>query len=290
MLVALFTREGMVMKIGLFGLGIIGSIWAENLRRDGHDVSGWNRTPSRLPFFTSDACAAAKDAEIIFIVVADPPAVQNVLDQILPVLHAGQVVIQSSTISPKASHDFAKQVERTGAAFLEVPFTGSKPAAEQRKMVFYVGDDGNVLAKVRPVLERLSSSILQIGQVGSASALKLAMNLNIALVAQGLSESLTFARAAGISDDKYFEALRLNASNSGVAELKEPKLRTNDFSPQFSLKHMAKDLRLALEAAGDLKLPHAQNVMRIYEEGLKRGWGDEDFTVLLRLLEQVDTK
>ena len=148
------------MKISLFGLGIIGSIWAENLHLDGHDVSGWNRTPKRFPFFTSDIRAAAKDAEIIFIVVADPPAVQNVLDQILPVLHAGQVVIQSSTISPKASRDFAEQVGRTGAAFLEVPFTGSKPAAEQRKIVFYVGGDEKVLAKVRPVLERLSSSIL----------------------------------------------------------------------------------------------------------------------------------
>jgi 3-hydroxyisobutyrate dehydrogenase-like beta-hydroxyacid dehydrogenase len=144
-----------------------------------------------------------------------------------------------------------------------------------------------VLAKVRPVLERLSSAILHIGPIGSASALKLAMNVNIALIAQGLSESLTFARAAGISDDKYFEALKINASNSGLAALKEPKLRGNDFSPQFSLKHMAKDLRLALETACDMKLPQTQNVMRIYEEGLQRGWADEDFTVLMRLLEQA---
>jgi 3-hydroxyisobutyrate dehydrogenase-like beta-hydroxyacid dehydrogenase len=275
------------MKISVFGLGIIGSIWADNLHRDGHDVCGWNRTRKDLPFFTSDACAAAKDAEIIIIVVADPPAVQNVLDQILPVLHAGQVVIQSSTISPRASRDFAEQVQRTGAAFLEVPFTGSKPAAEQRKLVFYIGGDEKVLAKVRPVLERLSSTIMHIGPIGSASALKLAMNVNIALVAQGLSESLTFARAAGISDDTYFAALKLNVSNSGLAALKETKLRTNDFSPQFSLKHMAKDLRLALETARDMKLPQSQNVMRIYEEGLKCGWGDEDFTVLMRLLKQV---
>jgi 3-hydroxyisobutyrate dehydrogenase-like beta-hydroxyacid dehydrogenase len=273
----------------VFGLGIIGSIWGENLRQDGHDVRGWNRTPKPLPWYVARASEVAKDAEIIFIVVADPPAVQNVLDQIRPVLHAGQVVIQSSTISPKATCDFANQVQRTGAAFLEVPFTGSKPAAEQRKTVFYIGGDEKVLKKVRPVLERLASSILHIGSFGSASALKLAMNVNIALVAQGLSESLTFARAAGISDDKYFEALKLNASNSGLAALKEPKLRSRDFSPQFSLKHMAKDLRFALETARDLKLPQTQNVMRIYEEGLKRGWAEEDFTVLMRLLEQAKT-
>jgi 3-hydroxyisobutyrate dehydrogenase-like beta-hydroxyacid dehydrogenase len=278
------------MKIGVFGLGIIGSIWAENLHHDGHEVRGWNRTPRHLPFFTHDARAAAKEAEIIFIVVADPPAVQNVLDQILPVLHAGQVLIQSSTVSPKATRDFARQVNATGAAFLEAPFTGSKPAAEQRKTVFYVSGEEKLLERVRPVLERLASIILHVGPIGSASALKLAMNVNIALIAQGLCESLTLARAAGISDDKYFEALKLNASNSGLAALKESKLRTNDFSPQFSLKHMGKDLRLALETAGDLELPQTRSVMRIYEEGLQRGWGEDDFTVLARLLEHARTE
>ncbi len=278
------------MRISVFGLGIIGSIWADNLHRDGYEVRGWNRTPKRLPFFTSDARAAAKDAEIIIVVVADPPAVQDVLDKILPVLHSGQTIVQSSTISPKTTLDFARRVQKTGASFLEAPFMGSKPAAEQRKMVFYIGDDDNVLAKVRPVLERLSSSILQIGRIGSASALKLAMNLNIALVMQALSESLTFARAAGISDDTYFSALKLNVGNSGIAALKEPKLRSRDFSPQFSLKHMAKDLRLALETARDMKLPQAQNLMRIHEEGIRCGWGEEDFTVLMRLLKQTETK
>ena len=274
------------MKIGVFGLGIIGSIWGENLRQDGHDVRGWNRTPKPLPWYVARASEAAKDAEIIFIVVADPPAVQNVLDQILPVLHAGQVVIQSSTISPKATLDFARQVQKTGAAFLEAPFTGSKPAAEQRQMVFYAGGDEKVLEKARPVLERLARTILHIGPFGSASALKLATNINIALVAQGLSESLTFARAAGISDDTYFSALKLNVSHSGIATLKGPKLRSRDFSPQFSLKHMAKDLRLALETARDLELPQTLSVMRIYEEGLQRGWGEDDFTVLARLLDR----
>ena len=272
------------MKIGVFGLGIIGSVWAENLRQDGHDVHGWNRTPKQVPGYVIRAGDVAKDAEIIFIVVADPPAVQNVLDQILSVLHAGQIVIQSSTISPKATLDFARQVQQTGAAFLEAPFTGSKPAAEQRKTVFYVGGDEKLLETVRPILERLATSAMFIGPLGSASALKLAMNINIALVAQGLCESLTFARAAGISDDRYFAALKLNVSHSGIATLKEPKLRAREFSPQFSLKHMAKDLRLALEAAASLPLWQTRQVMQAYEEGLKRGWGDKDFSVLAELL------
>ena len=273
------------MNISVFGLGIIGEIWARNLNADGDTVRGWNRTPKSLPFYTPNARAAAAAAELIIIVVADPPAVQNVLDQILPALHPGQLVIQSSTISPDATKKFAAQVQATGAAFLEAPFTGSKPAAEQRKTVYYIGGDADLLERARPVLARLSGNILHIGPIGSASALKLAMNVNIALVGQALCESLTLARAAGISDDQYFTALKINVSRSGVSDLKEPKLRTGDFAPQFSLKHMGKDLHLALGMAGELSLPQTEALVKLYEAGLRSGWGDQDFITLMRFQE-----
>ncbi|MBM3858341.1 MAG: NAD(P)-dependent oxidoreductase [Verrucomicrobia bacterium] len=275
------------MKISIFGLGIIGGTWADNLLQDGHEVRGWNRTPKPSQFsYTHDACAAAECAELLHIVVADPPAVQGVLDRIKPVLHSGQIVVQSSTISPAASRDFAAQVEATGASFLEAPFTGSKIAAEQRKLVFFVGGDKAVLKRARPVLSRLSSHIKHVGPVGSASAIKLAFNINIALVGSALGESLSFARAAGISDDDYFSALRLNVSWSGLAELKEPKLRAADYAPQFSLKHMGKDLRLALETAGGtLPLPQTRMLASFYQAALDRGWGDDDFIGLFRLVQ-----
>lgn len=273
------------MNISVFGLGIIGRVWAENLHRDGDTVRAWNRTPKpAIPYYLSDAGAAAAPAEFIIIVVADPPAVQQVLDQILPVLHAGQVVVQASTISPAASCRFAAQVHATGAAFLEAPFTGSKPAAEQRQTVFYIGGDPQLLERARPLLTRLSRAIEYIGPLGSAAALKLAMNLNLALMAEALGESLTFARAAGISDDCFFKALQLNVGQSGLATLKEPKLRAGDWAPQFSLKHMGKDLRLALESAGEQPLPQLRTLVKLYETGLAHGWGEDDFSSLLRLL------
>ena len=274
------------MKISVFGLGIIGGIWAENLRRDGDDVRGWNRTPKpSLPFYTGDARAAAAHVDVLIIVVADPPAVQGVLDQIKPALRPGQLVIQSSTISPEASRSFARQVEATGAVFVEAPFTGSKPAAEQRKLVFFIGGDPEVMERVRPVLLRLGANIEYIGPVGSASTIKLAFNLNLALVGEALAESLTFARTAGISDDRYFSALKLNVGRSGISDLKEPKLRAGDFAPQFSLKHMGKDLRLALGSAGAVPLPQTQALVKLYQAGIERGWGDDDFIGLIRLVQ-----
>ena len=112
------------------------------------------------------------------------------------------------------------------------------------------------------------------------------MNLNIAQVGQALSESLQVARAAGITDDLYFQALQLNVSKSGLADLKESKLRTGDYAPQFSLKHMLKDLRQAREMAGSLPLPQLERTIEIYEAGVQRGWEDEDFIGLIRLLTQ----
>jgi len=273
-----------MQRVTVLGLGIIGSAWAKNLHTDGLTVRGWNRTPKAFDFYEENMERAVRDAEMIIIVVADPPAVESILNVVAPRLGPGQLVAQSSTISAHWTRLFAKQVEATGALFLEAPFTGSKPAAEARKTVFYLGGETGVIEKARPVLTRLASTLLHVGPLGSASSLKLAMNLNIAGVSQALGESLALARAEGIPDEKFFEALRLNVGRSGFSDLKEPKFRAGDFGPQFSVKHMNKDLRLALETAGSLSLPATKTIKSLYDKGMEQGMGDDDFTGLIRLL------
>lgn len=277
------------MNVGVFGLGIIGAAWAANLVADRHVVRGWNRTPRDLHYYTPDAQAAAAASDLIIIVVADPAAVQAVLDQILPALRPGQIVVQCSTIDAASSVEFARQVEATGASFLEAPFTGSKPAAENRKTVFYTGGDPAVLERARPVLAPLSRAILHLGPVGSASTVKLALNINIALAAQALCEALAFARAGGINDTEFFNALRLNAAWSGLAELKEPKLKAADYAPQFSIKHMAKDLKLARASAPKQVMPQLDNQLSLYAQALALGWAEEDFIGLARLLKMTNS-
>jgi 3-hydroxyisobutyrate dehydrogenase-like beta-hydroxyacid dehydrogenase len=288
------------MKTAILGLGIIGQAWAHNLRQDGEALSVWNRTPKDLPGFEPDLIKAVAGADLIIVVVADPPAVAGILDRIAPSLRPGQILVQSSTISATWTRRFAAQVTATGALFLEAPFTGSKLAAEARKTVFYLGGETSVMEAARPVLGRLSQTMMHIGPLGSASSLKLAMNANIAMVMQGLSESLAFARSEGIADSVFFQALQVNVSRSGVSDLKEPKLKAKDYAPQFSLKHMDKDLRLALESAaagaasgspagagataGSVALPMLTKLKERYDEGMRMGFGDEDFSVLTRLL------
>lgn len=278
------------IKVAVLGLGIIGSAWARNLIEDGFDVRPWNRTPQPdFPHFEPDAARAADGADLIIIVVADPQAVASVLDTIEPKLQSGQIVVQSSTISAHWSKQFAERVEKTGARFLEAPFTGSKLAAQGRQTVFYLGGEEATLNDARPMLERLSKTILHIGPLGTASTLKLAMNLNIAAIAGALHEGLTLCRRSGIADETFFDALHQNVSRSGVSDLKEPKLLARDYSAQFSVKHMEKDLRLALETAEEigLELPETGAVRAVYQQGLAQNLGDDDFSALIQLLDSL---
>ena len=271
--------------IGVIGLGIIGGTWARHYAAAGVLAGCWNRTPQpAAPQWRDSPEAVAAAADAVQIVVADPPAVQGVLDRILPRLGPGKTVIQSSTIDPASSDRFRAQVEARGARYLEAPFTGSKPAAEQRQTVFYLGGPADLIAAAEPLLRLVSATRLVVApEPRKAAALKLAMNLNLAVMIEGLSEALTFARRAGIGDDRFFSALSQNVGHSGLAKLKEPKLRAGDFSPQFSVKHMHKDMRLASATAGG-RLPlleAARERLRLAEEG---GAGDQDFSAVLKLL------
>jgi len=272
------------MKVAIFGLGIIGGTWAQHYETDGVLAASWNRSPKSAPRFTPDIRAAAASADVLHIVVSDPPAVDDLLRQILPELHPEKFVIQSSTISPAWAEKNEALVKATGAIYVEAPFTGSKPAAEARKLVFFLGGSPENRTQARKILEKIGRKFFELESVAHACAIKLAMNLNIAGVAQTLFESISFARKYHINDEFYFSVLDENVSHSGVSDLKKEKLLNNDFSPQFSVKHMWKDLRLTLESAGELKTPLTSQVEQIYATGAKNNLADADFSSLITLL------
>ena len=219
------------MNIAVLGLGIIGSAWARNLIADGHAVRCWNRTPKEFPNFCGSIQEAVDGAEAIFVVVADPPAVESVLGQIEAKLGAGQLVIQSSTISAQWTLRFAEQVQKTGAFSWRRRLRAARRRPSGGRPSFTWAARPRSSGRGGPCSRPLSSAILHIGPLGTASTLKLAMNVNIAGVAQALCESLSLARAAGISDETYFEALSINASHCGLSDLKEPQLRGHDYRP-----------------------------------------------------------
>jgi 3-hydroxyisobutyrate dehydrogenase-like beta-hydroxyacid dehydrogenase len=265
----LFLRDSCVScrsqmnSIGIIGLGIIGRVWAQHYAAAGKLAGTWNRTPQpAAPGWMDSPEAVAASADVIQIVVADPAAVEGVLTRILPTLKAGKVILQSSTIDAESSAKFAKLVEARGARYLAALFTGSKPAAEQKQNVFYLGGDRALIAEIEPLLSLISSKRFVIGTNEQACTLKLAMNLNIAAQMQGLSEALTSARRAGI------------------------KLRTADYAPQFSVKHMHKDMRLLAHTAGCVDLPLLDTVRETLKTAEAEGMGDEDFSAMIKVLAQ----
>lgn len=273
--------------IGIIGLGIIGGAWAKRYAAAGVLAGTWNRTPQPdAPAALPSPEAVASAVDVVQIVVADPPAVQSLLERILPSLAFGKCVVQSSTIDPASSARFSALVRATGASYVEAPFTGSKPAAQEGKTVYYLGGYKADVDRVLPLLERVSETRFHIGTCEQAAALKLAMNLNLAVHLEGLIESLAFARRAGIADELFFDALRVNAGWSGLAKLKEPKLKARDYAPQFSVKHMHKDMRLATATAGGDVYPLQTLARRLLAEAEAAGYGDSDFSVLQKLIEK----
>ena len=277
----------MSTQIAVLGLGIIGSIWARHLQADGHVVRAWNRSPQPdQPGWTPDLAAAVRGAAIILVVVADGSAVLDVLRRSAPHLAPGVVVCQHSTVGVDETKAAAAVVTAAGGRFLDMPFTGSKPAAEQRQNVFFVGGEPADHAVVEPLYARLGKVQLAVGACGQATAIKLAFNLLLADLNQALCESQELARRAGISPATYFQALGFNAGKSPYSDLKQLKWLSGDFSPQFAVKHMAKDVRLAqrLAATQQLDLPLTAAAEQTFSAAEARGLGELDFSAILTVI------
>lgn len=272
-------------QVGVIGLGIIGGVWAANYAADGLLAASWNRSRKpEVPQQVADAAAVARASSVVHIVVSDPAAVEQVLGTVEPELGNHHLVIQSTTIDPKSAARFSARVKATGAGYVEAPFMGSRPAAERRKTVFMVGGDQALVARADRVLAHLSSSRRAVGSEAQAAALKLAFNVHVAITMQGLCEGLNFARQAGLEDDDFFQVLATTALWSGFHDLKEPKLRAGDFSPQFSVKHMLKDVRLASELASEGSLPLGNGVRQQLMRAADAGFSDEDMASLIKVL------
>ena len=275
------------LKIGVIGLGIIGSRVAANLRGSGHQVYVWSRSPHAAPNFLGSVVEVADLCDVIQIFVSDDAALLEVIRTIAAALSSRHLLAAHATVSPDTTRQAASIVESQGARYLDAPFTGSKAAAQNKQLVYYVGGDAGAIEEIRPVLEVSSKKILPVGGVGDATVLKIATNMLTAATVQTLSEMIALVRAAGIREQRLVEALESNASHSGTSDLKLPSMIAENFEPNFSLKHMLKDSRLALALAKKFKLPLplTDAASQVFTAGAERGWGDQDFSVVAKSYE-----
>lgn len=268
-------------NIGLIGLGIIGTRVAATLRKRGFRVFVWNRTPRPEQNFLGSPVEVAELCDLVQIFVADDDALLATVQQLSPGLTAQHIVAAHCTVAPESMRAAAEVVQRRGARFLEAPFTGSKVAAGNGELVYYIAGDDAALKQARPMLEASSKEIIVISdRIGDASILKVATNIVTAATAQVGAEALALVRKAGITTELFARAMKFNASNSATMEMKLPLMEAGNYETHFSVKHMHKDVRIASKLAENysLKLPVTEVSGDMLLEEMKRGHGDADYS------------
>jgi 3-hydroxyisobutyrate dehydrogenase-like beta-hydroxyacid dehydrogenase len=271
-------------KIGVIGLGIIGRGVTANLRSKGFQVFVWNRTPRPVPNFVGSPAELAEICDYIQIFVSDDEALLQTAQQLSEKLAPRHIVIAHSTVAPDSMRAAAEIVEGRGARFIEAPFTGSKSAGEKGELVFYVAGNEATLQEARPILEASSKEIMKIGELGQATAIKIATNMVTAASVQATAEALALVQALGLPLEKFVEAMKGNASHSTTLAMKMPKMIKRDFEPHFSIKHMLKDMQIAnqlgLSHYLDLGVTAAARDQLL--EQMQWGYGDDDFSAVAR--------
>ena len=287
------------MKIGIAGLGLMGSGITKRLINSGHLVSIYNRTHSKAQHFSNEATVAlsprelAEGCDLLITVVTDFDAVKDILFGTKGVVESGNhnlVVADASTISPSQSEQCAQRLRISGIEMLGIPVMGGPAAAEAGNLVPIVSGNRHAFGKVRQAIETLGRTFYVGERDGSANTIKLALNLNIALIASALSEGITLVKRAGIDPLIFIEILNSTYFKTSLSEKKGPKMVQSDFSPTFHLKNMLKDLELATSTAQGtgITLPQTALAQQIFRAANNMGFSDQDYTSICAFLTKIN--
>ncbi len=282
------------MRVAFLGMGIMGRRMAANLVKAGHEVAVWNRSAGKDVEGARTAASpadAARGTEVVWMCVADTAAVEQVLfgpEGVEPALTDGMIVVDSSTISPSATLKFAERVRARGAEYVDAPVTGSKAAAESGQLVFIVGASQEVIDRLQPLFSAMGKTVLRMGETGKGQSAKLAQNLMAALIYESFAEGLTLATKLGVDPEVLVQLVQSSMVRSGVTDYKAPFVLKHDFTPNFPLRLMHKDIHLMLDAAREarVKLPALETVDEVYEVAIEEGQGELDYAATLSLLEK----
>ncbi|REE67251.1 3-hydroxyisobutyrate dehydrogenase-like beta-hydroxyacid dehydrogenase [Paenibacillus taihuensis] len=287
-----------MFKIGFIGLGVMGEPMAANLIRKGYSVTVYNRTPGKADKLielgadtASSPADVARNSDLIITMISNDDSIREVYygeNGLLGSMMPGSIVIDSSTISPTLARQLHRDISAKFGDFLDAPVTGSKPAAESGTLVFMVGGDIEVIHKVQDVLMTMGSKVIPMGPGGNGSIAKLAHNTIVGANVAALLEGMAIAASGDIDAKNFLELVQAGGASSKMAILKAPKLLDRDFSVQFSLGLMLKDLRLASTLSDELKTPTPilETVKSLYQMGDAMGLADLDLSSLAHNYEQ----
>lgn len=276
-------------KVGVLGLGIMGSAMARRVAGAGLDTTVWNRSEARaraldgVATVAPTAEAAVADADVVLTMLFDAEAVRGVMAAALPAIRPGAVWLQSSTIGVAAAREFAGLAQAAGVRFVDAPVLGTRAPAEAGTLTSLVAASDDALAEAEPVLAATSAKVVRAGDAApAASALKLAMNAWIATITAGIAQSLSMAQRLGLDPGLVLEALQGGAADSPYAHLKGGAMLSGGFDPQFELVGLLKDVRLARVAVPDLPQDLLAGLEALYTAAAEGGAGHADIAAVWR--------
>jgi 3-hydroxyisobutyrate dehydrogenase/glyoxylate/succinic semialdehyde reductase len=287
------------MKIGFIGLGIMGSRMAANLLKKGHELIVHNRTREKAqPLLDQGAAWAgspadmAKQVNIIFTMLSKPDAVAEVAlmgkHSFLHKLPPNSLWIDCSSVNPSFSRLMFVEAKQRKVRLLDAPVAGSKGPAEQAQLLFFVGGDSGDVKEARPLLECMGKAVHHIGGHGMGSAMKMVNNLLLGQAMVAFSEALVFGESLGITKQTMFDTLASSPVMAPFLNFKRKKMEQNDFSVEFPLQWMHKDLHLAAETAYETgaALPAANCAKELFTLAMRAGLGEQDFTAVYKVLKE----
>jgi 3-hydroxyisobutyrate dehydrogenase-like beta-hydroxyacid dehydrogenase len=286
----------MRLRLGFIGLGTMGEPVANNLRKAGHELAVWTRTPSGADTLVKKgvaraesprACAEGKDA--VFLCVADDVANEVVLDGpdgALAGLAKGAVLVDLGTSGLRSTRTIGERVTRQGSLFVAAPMLGSRAAAEQAQLVLVAGGPAEALAKVRPALHAIGARLFEVDTAVHASLTKLCIAVVGAAMATGLGEALTLGASGGLDPAKVLEVLQASGFHSPFHLMKGEQMLAGDYAPRVAARLVEKDQRLAQEAAAEqgARLPVNEAARQLLAAAVASGRGDQDLAVVADLL------
>jgi 2-hydroxy-3-oxopropionate reductase len=287
------------MQIGFVGLGIMGRPQALNLIKGGNKLMVWaRRKESMQPLIDAGAKPAASpkdvaaNCDVTFTMVADTPDVQAVILGPEGCIHGvkkGSVIVDMSTISPNATKDIAAQLAAKGAEMLDAPVSGGEIGAVNGTLTIMVGGKPEVFEKVKPLFACMGKTITLVGGNGAGQVAKACNQIVVGVSIQAVSEALALAKRSGVDPAKVREALMGGFAGSKIMEIHGNRMITGDFKPGFKAALHQKDMRIVMQAAGELgmALPGAAVFTQNLNALVGGGDGELDSSGIYKVLERM---
>ncbi|MCX6907524.1 MAG: NAD(P)-dependent oxidoreductase [Verrucomicrobia bacterium] len=279
-------------RIGMIGLGLMGTALTERLLEHGYRVLIWNRTREKAePLVArgaewSENPLAACDRVIISLYTSD--VVEAVLEQMRDGLHAGQIVLDTTTGEPAQTAALGARLAARGVRYLDAPISGSSEQTRRGEATVLVGGDHSAFEACSDLWPVLGQKVFYVGPCGSAAKMKLVSNLVLGLNRVALAEGLAYAEAVGVAPAAALEVLIGSMAYSRAMDVKGRKMVEGDFAVQARLSQHLKDVRLILAgaAAAGLPLPLSETHCRLLEQAEAAGLGELDNSAIIKVIQK----